>query len=77
MKSPRSRLDRGTIAVRLDLDRGVLPRATYAVGLESDAPEIFTKRGRSRFTMAVGLESDAPGIFTKRGGSRFTWPLNR
>ena len=30
-KDPRSRLDRATIAVRSDRDRGVLPRVAYAV----------------------------------------------
>ena len=30
------------------LDRGILPGAAYAVGFESVAPAIFTKRGRSR-----------------------------
>ena len=47
-KDPRSRLDRAAIAVRSDRDRGVLPRIAYAVGLESDAPEIFTKREKNR-----------------------------
>ena len=47
-KDPRSRLDRATIAVRSDCDCGVLPRVAYAVGLESDAPEIFTKREENR-----------------------------
>ena len=47
-KSPRSRLDRAAIAVRSGRDRGVLPRTAYAVGFESVAPAIFTKRGRSR-----------------------------
>ena len=50
-----------TIVVRSDRDRGVLPRAVYAVGLESDAPKNFTKRGGSRFIVAVGSESDAQG----------------
>ena len=77
MKSPRSQLDHAVIAVRSDRDRGVLPQPAYAVGLEFDAPKIFTKSGGSRLTGAVGLESDAPRIFTKSGGSRFTWPSDR
>ena len=68
----RNLLDRAVIAARLDRDRVVLPRAAYAIGLESYAPEIFTKRGGSHLTVAVGLESDAPEIFTKRAGSRLT-----
>ena len=47
-KDPRSRLDRAAIPVRSDRDRGVLPRVAYVVGLESDAPEIFTKREENR-----------------------------
>ena len=49
-KSPRSRLDCAAIAVRSGRDRGVLPQAADAVGLESDAPPIFTNRGRSGFS---------------------------
>ena len=47
-KDPRSRRDRAAITVRSNHDRGVLPRVAYAVGLESDAPEIFTKREENR-----------------------------
>ena len=37
--------------------RGVLPRNVCTVGLKSDAPGIFTKRGGSRFTVTVGSRS--------------------
>ena len=57
LKYPRSRLNRAAIAVRSDRDCGVLPRVFYAVGLESDAPGIFTKGRGSRFTVAVGSRS--------------------
>ena len=57
MNAPQSRLDRAAIAARSDRDRGVLLRNVCAVGLTSDAPGIFTKRGGSRFTVAVGSRS--------------------
>ena len=44
----RFHVEGSTIAVRSDRDRGVLPRIAYTVGLESDAPEIFTKREKNR-----------------------------
>ena len=54
---PRSRLDRTAIAVRLDRDRGVLPRVAYSVGLESDAPDSREERETPLFAVAVGSRS--------------------
>ena len=47
-EDPRSWLDRAAIAVRLDRDRGVLPRVAYAVGLESDASDSREEREKNR-----------------------------
>ena len=52
-QDPRSRLDRATIAVRSDRDRGVLPRVAYVVGLESDSPESREERDNPVFIIAV------------------------
>ena len=46
LKDPRSWLNRATIAVRSDRDRGVLPRVAYAVGLESDASKYLHEQER-------------------------------
>ena len=45
------------IAVRSDRDRDVLPRVTYAVGLESDAPDSREERGKPVFIVAIGSRS--------------------
>ena len=57
-KDPRSRLNRAAITVRLDRDRGVLPRVAYAVGLESDAPYSREEREKPVFIVAVEWRLD-------------------
>ena len=49
-KDPRSRLDRAAIAVRSDRNRGVLPRVAYAVGFESDAPDLLRKEKKNQLS---------------------------
>ena len=61
-KDPRSRLNRAAIAVRSDRDRGVLPRVTYVVGLESDAPDSREETEKPDFTVAVGSRSRGKSI---------------
>ena len=65
--APRSRFDRTAIAVRLDRDRGVLPRVVSAVRFQSDAPDLLRKEKKLGRRVAIrsrscGLNVDADGL---------------
>ena len=65
LKESRSRLDRVTITVRSDRDRGVLPRVFCAVRLEFDAPGIFRKE--KKIGLHVAVRSRSRGLNVDEG----------